>query len=116
MFFAVLALGCFFIFMCTAGINLVIAWSVPSQYRPMGLALSIIMLHGLGDVPSPIIIGHLADTTNPGYTLRLTLSWLAVAVFFWLAGYVFSKRAVLRLPSVKYSPPPLKADADNNYE
>lgn len=98
LFFAILGVGCFFIFMCTAGINLVIAWSVPVKHRPMGLALSIIILHGFGDVPSPIIIGYLADTTTPKDTLVYTLSWLSWSILLWGAAFLFSKAAIKRLP------------------
>jgi len=82
-FFALLFVGQLFIFMCTAGINLVINWSVRTEFRSMALAMSVLILHAFGDVPSPIAIGALADVVSPRMTMVLTLGWLGWAVLLW---------------------------------
>lgn len=98
-FFGVIAIGCFMVFTTTAGTNLVINWSVPPENRSMAVALSILTIHALGDVPSPIIIGYMADHLPPtkNYSgaqraLALTLGWLVWACLFWGLCWVLAWR------------------------
>lgn len=60
--------GCLFLFICMAAINLGVILAVPPQNQSTGLAFSSIMLHVLGDVPSPIIVGLVKDMLAPGCT------------------------------------------------
>jgi MFS transporter, Spinster family, sphingosine-1-phosphate transporter len=39
--------------------NSVLLWSVPPGVRPLGMSLSIVATHLLGDVPSPPLLGLL---------------------------------------------------------
>lgn len=61
----VVLLGCCFIFMCSAAINLSIMLSVPYASRSIGIAVSSVAMHVLGDVPSPIIVGMIKDLLAP---------------------------------------------------
>ena len=49
--------GCIFVFICNAGINMVIMTAIPIQTRAIGVGCSAIIMHLLGDVPSPIVVG-----------------------------------------------------------
>lgn len=69
---------------------MVINWSVPTELRSMAIALSIMILHGAGDVPSPVAIGALADALTPHLTLVLTLSWLSWAIVLWGVAYLIT--------------------------
>ena len=78
----------------------------------MAVALSILTIHALGDVPSPIIIGYMADHMQPTYTasgaqqysgaqraLAITLGWLAWACLFWALCWVLAHR----MPKATYT-------------
>jgi hypothetical protein len=77
--------------MCTAGINLVINWAVPTENRSMAIALSIMILHGMGDVPAPVAIGALADKLTPHLTLVYTMTWLGWAIALWGVAFLMAK-------------------------
>jgi len=79
-FFLVLLLGSVAMFMVTPGFNMVLISMVPYNNRPMAAALSVLIIHLFGDVPSPILIGYLSDTTSPLFTLSATICSLSAAV------------------------------------
>jgi hypothetical protein len=54
-----------FLFLPTASITMSILTSVPPAQRPAAVAFQTTMLHALGDVPSPIVLGKLMDTWAP---------------------------------------------------
>ena len=84
MFFIFLSLGCFFLFLTTAGVNLAILHSVAPESRPMAIALSIVIMHLFGDVPSPIVVGFLEQKTDsPPLTLLITCCWLVWPALLW---------------------------------
>ncbi len=39
----------------------VVLWSVPARLRPFAMSLQVIVIHVLGDVPSPVILGWLQE-------------------------------------------------------
>jgi len=110
-FFGLLALGCLFLFACTSGINMVINWSVPTELRSMAVALSILILHSVGDVPAPVAIGALADKMSPHLTLVLTLTWLGWAILLWGLGWLYSVVVSRREAAAMR-----RADHGNHYE
>lgn len=98
--------------------------SVPLVHRPFAIACSITFMHGLGDVPSPIIAGLLKDTLAPGCIpdgddddniaatdacrdddkgLRLwnlfIWSWLAWSILFSVFALYFSTRKIKSVSS-----------------
>jgi len=87
-FFALLAVGCIFIFMTTSAVNIATMWTVPSESRPFAIAISTILIHLLGDVPSPVIIGLLDDEFQPNFALLCTVLWLIWCILLWAAAYV----------------------------
>eukprot|EP00039_Didymoeca_costata_P003900 m.70417 g.70417 ORF g.70417 m.70417 type:complete len:516 (-) comp12130_c0_seq1:54-1601(-) len=90
--FLVLGIACVLLFTSTAGINLVINWSVPTESRAMGIAVSNVCIHAFGDVPSPVAIGALDDITTPKLTMFFTLLWLCWTVVLWIACWFLSWR------------------------
>jgi|EP00945_MAST-04E_sp_MAST-4E-sp1_P004368 MFS transporter, Spinster family, sphingosine-1-phosphate transporter len=87
-FFAGIALGCFLLFTTTAGVNGVLLWAVPKENQAMSIGLSVMFIHALGDVPSPIAIGKITDSFHdPRLTMSLTTLWLTWAIVCWLLAY-----------------------------
>ena len=39
----------------------VVLWSVPSRLRPLAMSVQVIVIHVLGDVPSPSLLGLLQE-------------------------------------------------------
>ena len=64
-FLGLLFLGEFFLFMPTACITMATLSSVPAHVRPSAIAFQTLMIHVLGDVPTPIIVGLLKDSWAP---------------------------------------------------
>ena len=84
---ALLAASIFCLFLCTGPINTVILEAVPVTMRASAMALSIFIIHLLGDMWSPEIVGRVAD--RMGGNLRgavlILPGVLLVAAFLWLA-------------------------------
>ena len=95
-FFICLALGVLVMFMTTAGVNVALMWSVPPANRATAMALSVIIIHLLGDVPSPIVIGEIDRQASPQMTFLLTSSWLFWAIFCWAIACCLARRRVIR--------------------
>ena len=79
----IVCFGAGFIFLCTPGINIGIynfiilnfsfifinigvMQSVPTSHRAFAIAVTSVMIHAFGDVPSPIIAGYIKDKLAPG--------------------------------------------------
>jgi MFS family permease len=67
-FLLILFFGCLFLFVCMSAINLGIILSVPAINQSTAIAFSSIILHVMGDVPSPLIVGFMKDELAPGCT------------------------------------------------
>ena len=63
---AVIFIGTVFLFICNSSTSIGLVYSIPMKHRPFGLALNLIGMHMLGDVPSPLIAGYLKDKLAPG--------------------------------------------------
>eukprot|EP00472_Partenskyella_glossopodia_P013624 CAMPEP_0197542020 /NCGR_PEP_ID=MMETSP1318-20131121/67478_1 /TAXON_ID=552666 /ORGANISM="Partenskyella glossopodia, Strain RCC365" /LENGTH=145 /DNA_ID=CAMNT_0043101249 /DNA_START=1207 /DNA_END=1644 /DNA_ORIENTATION=- len=87
--------------------------SVPNEMRSSAVALNILIMHVLGDVPSPVVIGMLKDHLAPRcntrningnlilnpdcvkdvwglrITLVMCLSWMLWTVIFWTLPLIF---------------------------
>jgi len=120
-YFGALTLGATALCCTTAGVNQSIMASVRPESRSFAVGLSTLLTHALGDVPSPLILGALADYFSPttcmdsvviegnpcqtvvrdkvGLTtvLLLTNAWLLWPIILWaLAWQVSLKRSVTR--------------------
>ncbi len=106
-----IGLGCALMFSTTPAISIAAMNSVKSGNRAFAMAMMSVMLHALGDVPSPVLAGLLKDDLAPdcvgvpaaseqcrqdNHGLRLTMLiiglWLTwVVIFFGLARYISTK-------------------------
>ena len=96
MFFICLAFGVFVMFMTTSGVNVALMWSVPPEHRAMAMALSVIIIHSFGDVPSPVVIGAIDRSQTPTTTFLATSSWLAIAVLCWGLAWAMAKKRLVQ--------------------
>jgi MFS family permease len=62
---SLLTIASAFCFSTNAGVALGQIASVPKRYQSFALAVAALILHGLGDVPSPILAGYIKDTLAP---------------------------------------------------
>lgn len=72
------------LFASTGPINSAIVNLVEPGERATAVALSILSIHLLGDVPSPPLIGAISDATSLQSAFRLLPIAIAVAGFIWL--------------------------------
>jgi MFS family permease len=82
----------FLLFLSTGPINVVIVSAVPAGMRAMAVAVSIFVIHALGDAISPPIIGTLADLG--GLARAVTVVPLAIVV----SGLVWTATALTAAP------------------
>jgi MFS transporter, Spinster family, sphingosine-1-phosphate transporter len=72
------------LFMSTGPINSVIANLVSPTERASAFALSMFVIHLLGDVPSPTLIGWLSDLTSLGKAVLIVPAAVVVSGIVWL--------------------------------
>jgi MFS transporter, Spinster family, sphingosine-1-phosphate transporter len=77
-------LTCFCLFFNTGPTNTIIANVTHPSLRAAGFALCILVIHALGDVLSPVLIGLLND-----YFHDLNKSFLLVGLTFLIAGVLW---------------------------
>ena len=65
LFLLVVGIGCGLIFLTVPGINISIMHSVPPANKNFAIGVCNLMIHALGDVPSPLIAGYLKDKFAP---------------------------------------------------
>ncbi len=73
----------FLLFLSTGPVNVVIVNVVPVGARAMAMALSIFMIHLLGDAISPPIIGWLADIRGLGEAVLVVPIAVAISGVLW---------------------------------
>jgi MFS family permease len=72
------------VFMSTGPVNSAIVNEVEPDRRATAVALSILAIHLLGDVPSPPLIGFLSDASSLGRAMLLLPAAFAVSGLIWL--------------------------------
>ena len=72
------------LFMSTGPINSAIANLVSPAERASAFALSMFVIHLLGDVPSPWLIGRLSDLTSLGKAVLIVPAAVVVSGIVWL--------------------------------
>jgi MFS family permease len=75
----------FLLFLSTAPVNVVIVNVVPVGARAMAMAVSIFVIHLLGDAISPPIIGLLADITSLSRAVLIVPVAVALSGALWIA-------------------------------
>jgi len=81
------------LFMSTGPINAVIVNIAAPFERASAVALSMFLIHLLGDVPSPLIIGRLSDVSSLSEAVLIVPAAVTVAGIVWLIGARVSSRA-----------------------
>jgi dipeptide/tripeptide permease len=76
-------LSCFCLFFNTGPTNTILANVTHPAIRAAGFALNILIIHLLGDVISPVIVGVLSDKYN------IRVGFLAVGVMFLVSGVLW---------------------------
>jgi MFS family permease len=74
------------LFISTGPINVVIVSDVPAASRAAAMAASILTIHLLGDVPSPLLIGKLSDATSLAHAVLIIPVAVLVAGVVWTFG------------------------------
>lgn len=95
-----LVLTMFLLFLSTGPVNTLILETVPAGMRASAMAASIFVIHLLGDLWSPKIVGHIADRWGD---LQRAVFWtlpgaLLVGAFFW--GWLLLKVRAERVPAI----------------
>ena len=90
---AALVAGQLCLFASTGPINDVIVAVVPPSERATASAVSIFVMHAIGDVPSPPLIGALSDRTSLGAAILLVPAAILLAGLLWTFGAVRSRTA-----------------------
>jgi MFS transporter, Spinster family, sphingosine-1-phosphate transporter len=74
------------LFASTGPVNSVIVNVVAPEERGTAVALSILAIHALGDVPSPWLIGRISDTTSLGAAVKVVPAAVLIAGALWVWG------------------------------
>jgi MFS family permease len=90
---AATGLGCFLAFVSQAPINAAILNSVGSDARAFAVGMSTLMIHVLGDVPSPWLVGKVSDATGSlAKGFGLVPIGFAAAALIWGVGAIALRR------------------------
>jgi MFS family permease len=87
------------LFMSTGPVNAAIANIVSPYERASAMALSIFVIHLLGDVPSPPLIGHLAVSGSLARAVMIVPVALAIGGAIWLLCARADRRAAHPAPA-----------------
>jgi len=87
-----LFLACFCLFFNTGPTNTILANVTHPSVRAAGFALNIFVIHALGDVISPVIIGIISDRYSMQTAFALVGGMFVVAGVLWLSGMKFLQR------------------------
>lgn len=93
LFFAIFGL-----FLNTGPVNTILANTTPPAIRSTAFALNIFLLHALGDVVSPPIIGRVTDRFDWTTAFLVISAMVLLSAGLWLWGSRFLKRDEERMP------------------
>jgi MFS family permease len=93
LFYPALVAAELLLFMSTGPINAAILNAVPPLERASAVALSMFLIHLLGDVPSPSLIGWLSDQSSLGSAVMVVPVAVALAGLLWLLAARTAARA-----------------------
>jgi len=80
------AVAIFFLFLNTGPLNAVIISVSPVRLRSMAVAANIVIIHILGDAPSPYLIGWVSDRSSLQHGILLAVAAMLVSGILLLAG------------------------------
>jgi MFS family permease len=81
------------VFMSTGPVNSAIVNLVAPGQRATAVALSILGIHVLGDVPSPPLIGYISDKTSLGHAMLILPFAFALSGLIWIYAAFRGERA-----------------------
>jgi hypothetical protein len=81
-----LAVAEFCIFLGTGPLNAAIVNAVSAAVRATAVAMELFLIHALGDLPSPVIIGAISDHSKLSIGLGVTLVTMVVAAVLLFLG------------------------------
>src|SRR5262249_18106946 len=89
-----LGMTCFCLFFTTGPTNTVLANGTHPAIRATGFALNILVIHALGDVISPLIIGAITDANhgNMNVAFFVVSAMVLVGGLLWLVGIPYLAR------------------------
>jgi MFS family permease len=76
----------FCLFFNTGPTNTILANVTHPAIRAVGFAVTIFVIHALGDVPSPVIIGMISDRFDMNTAFLVVSAMFPVSAALWLAG------------------------------
>jgi predicted MFS family arabinose efflux permease len=81
------------LFVSTGPINSALINVVAPMQRATAMALNILVIHLLGDVPSPPLIGRISDATSLGTAFLVLPGVMALAGVIWIYAAVHGRRS-----------------------
>jgi sugar phosphate permease len=87
------------LFMSAGPINAAIVNIVSPFERASAMALSILTIHLLGDIPSPPLIGHLSDASSLAHAVLVVPVAIALGGAIWLISARVGSRAQVPAPA-----------------
>ncbi len=85
-YWAAIAAAEVLLFMSTGPVNSAIVTYAAPEMRATAMAVSILVIHVLGDVPSPTILGAVSDATSLGSAVRIIPVAVAIGGLIWTWG------------------------------
>jgi dipeptide/tripeptide permease len=79
-------LACFCLFFNTGPTNTILANVTHPAMRATAFALNIFVIHALGDVISPLVIGLVSDKYNMNLAFQLVGVTFLISAAFWMLG------------------------------
>jgi len=95
---AYIFVACFCLFFNTAPTNTILANVTHPAMRAAGYALNILMIHALGDVLSPFLIGLISDRYNMDIAFRVVAVMFLCSGLLWLWGARYLAADTARAP------------------
>jgi MFS family permease len=93
MIWILMFLTCFCLFFNTGPTNTILANVTRTPLRAIGFAVNIFIIHALGDVISPVIVGLLNDLYGDMYVSFVVVGVMfLIAAAFWFAGAFYLSR------------------------
>jgi MFS family permease len=80
----------FLLFLSTGPVNVVIVNAVAASRRAMAMAVSIFVIHALGDAIAPPLIGLIADTAGLARAVQVVPLAVAACGLLWMATAAFA--------------------------
>jgi hypothetical protein len=87
-----IAVAAFFLLLNTAPLNAAVINSVGAHIRATALAVNIFIIHILGDVPSPTMMGWVADKRSLQTAFILPIIAMGISSFILFYGMKFAPR------------------------